>query len=430
MKTYLKSTLLVLTLWVSAMQPVWARDLVIALSPYNEAAKLEAETKEVIDAALDALQPGDTAHFVNAATLELIATFRIPDQEGFDGKRAKANVNRGALRDLKDFFTAPQDGPVGQIDPVGLFRFVGDNFPAVKPSALVIIGSPLYRNASVPDLAMDGGRFPNDSHVLESPSNSPYGTRGHERALKGYAVFWTFNDPAWVINPQHEEAVTRLWTGTIGVMGGVPVALEDDLATVLHRLKAGDTGSLPIPVLKAEGNPAMIRLLRVSIEDVDIFTLELSERRLPEDRLRNLEEVEIGIVWENCDACDLDLHVRPAPGARLIFFGNSETPEGRLLKDFTSSPGVQNTFETVELNAAVDAHDLLVAINMFSGRASEGFVTGRIRFRIGDEAWEAPFTIEAPLGNAGYERETVMLEDRVPNNQWVIIDPVDVMTGG
>ena len=107
----------------------------------------------------------------------------------------------------------------------------------------------------------------------------------------------------------------------------------------------------------------------------------------------------------------------------MIFYSNADTSEGRLFKDYTSSP---DGFETVALNGVVDLSQLQLAVNFYGGR-NPGGIAGELRIAIGSQVWAQPFQIPATSGNGGQGAEQALVQMKLPNDAWVLFEPLNVL---
>ncbi|HEX8076339.1 MAG TPA: hypothetical protein VF511_00880, partial [Chthoniobacterales bacterium] len=125
-------------------------------------------------------------------------------------------------------------------------------------------------------------------------------------------------------------------------------------------------------------------------------------------------KVKIGIRWNS--GVDLDLYVRPAPGAAELYYGRSRTREGALNKDYISNAASTRGYETVEFDEEVDVNNLLAFVNFYSGEVGSA-VDAIVRVEFNGEFYEAHFTISATRGNKGED-----YEGRQNSSYWCMLD--------
>ncbi|MDW3225617.1 MAG: hypothetical protein R8G34_22450 [Paracoccaceae bacterium] len=206
--------------------------------------------------------------------------------------------------------------------------------------------------------------------------------------------------------------VQRFWSVGFEEHGGSTAYIGHDLETLFAR--AGqDVPEIPhAEPLRPEEKIEMLTFAADDGSVPDLFRTPLQDTAAPEPVWRSAANVTVGITWEVAGA-DLDLYVRPTPSAQVVFFGHADTPEGRLLKDFTLSPGTD--FETVAVKQPVDLARMQIAVNYYGGAQRHDGVRGELRLAIGDEVWATPFHIPAGRGNGGTGVEGVVRENTAPN---------------
>ncbi|MEM1150135.1 MAG: hypothetical protein AAGI03_06210 [Pseudomonadota bacterium] len=425
---FLATTLTALVL-IAATQ-VRARPVVIGLSPSIEATEQNSVIRDVATYLAETVAPGETAHVIDAQSLKLIGTFTVPEGTAYQSPRAKLKANRPLLRALKTF----ADGSVldeslpGRMDLPGLLRHVGRTFPASGPADLIVIGTPLHDDPRVPAFSMADGNVPNDGHITVGRDRSPYGVKGEVDRLAGYRVF--FGAPGnWAATDRHAHYVERFWALNIAARGGTLASFTGDLTTLLMQAATGSASvenSMGTHVLAPTDKLEMVRFLPTQIGTTTIYDRAVTETPPDAQLVRRAGAVELGIAWD-CTACDLDLYARPGLQSPTIFFGNKETADGRLFKDFRRSPAISNGFETIAFTAPVDLSKLTIGVNFFLGRVDSSEIRGEIRIAIGEETWAAPFVIPARHGNLGGGRDAAIRDGRAPNAHWVMIDPMKVV---
>lgn len=148
-------------------------------------------------------------------------------------------------------------------------------------------------------------------------------------------------------------------------MGAVLATFEGDLTTLLAQAASGRPMPVDQPLLEPIDKLEMIPFYAENTVLGSIYDRPLTTSPAHAAELRRAEEVEVGIRWDNCDACDLDLYAHPGGNAPVIFYGNAETLGGRLQKDFRRSPALTRGYETIAFHGPVD----LAALRLGMARA-------------------------------------------------------------
>lgn len=423
MRHYLFAFLLVLA--VLAAAPASARDMVFGLSPHQSKDALQSQVEQSLLHAAETLAPGGTAHFFDASAVRLIGTFEAPDRKGYDNARARLQVNREVVGALKRFLDSAEavPGRTGASNWPALFELLRTAYPAQESTALILLGSPIVHGPRATSVSMLGARVPNDGHIAATAGQSPYGTSGLVGSLEGYDVYFGIIGAPYAVSTSHGFAVERFWTLSADAHGANATYFGRDLAT-LFRLATSPTPEQAIadPLVPTD----KLEMLTFAPDNgtlPDLYRARPVEAPAPEPLWQGARAVTIGATWDQ--EVDVDLYVRPAPGAEVVFYGNANTADGRLYKDLTVNPGL--AFETVALSAApVDLSQVDIALNLYSGQVPNG-VIGELRIAIDEDVWATPFRIAATTGNRGAGGEAALVERIVPNDAWVLIDPMAVI---
>lgn len=421
--------LLVAGLFASAsLSPVLARDAVIGLSASQEPEALKKQVELVIGHLTETLKPGETAQFFDATGVKLIATFKAPSGKGVGNPRYMLNANRPALGQLKAFIERAKalPGRIGQINLPSLMETIMRYYPAGdKGKDFIVLGSPVTDLPDAPSLSMRDGRVPNDGHIATSSNRSLYGAKGGSGSLAQYDLYFGDTVANWAVSESHRYYMERFWSLEAEARGGSMAYFGHDLNT-LFTLAGRDVPNRKhrdplVPTDKLE----MLQFERDDTKVPDFYEQPLKQDPAPEPVWRAARNPRIGITWDVPKA-DLDLYVRPNPTAQVIFFQQLQTAEGRLYKDFRKSP--VNGFETVALNGVYDLSNTRIAVNFYGGTAPAGKVSGELRIVIGNDVWAKRFAIDMSEGNKGDGAKKVIVEGKVPNKAWIIIDSLKVLT--
>lgn len=405
---------------------VEAKNTVIGLSPFGEPAKVRQNVDGLARYLATNVDPGETAHILDAHGLKLIGTFAVPNKAAYSNPRAKVAVNKTVLRAMFEFAASARgDGDlVGRIDMPGLLRYVGTNYPANGKSDLIVLGSPVHHDPRIATLSMRGARVPNDGHIKASRAQSPYGTAGLQNRLKGYRVLLGIPSMDWAATDRHAYFTQRFLSLMIAAQGGQLTTFTTDLGTLFQQAAKPLGGPLEAYSLTATDKLEMIAF-KPETAALSIYERELSRQVPARSALRRAEQVEIGISWD-CGDCDLDLFARPGLHGEVIFYGKPVTATGRLFKDYQQSPAITGGFETIAFAVPVDLTTLRLAINFYAGKVPQGGVTGEIRIAIGNHTWAKRFGIAANAGNKGKDANAVMKSGQASNKAWVVVDPVNI----
>ena len=336
--------------------------------------------------------------------------------------------NAKALADLKKLLKSAEAVP-GRVAGVNLPKFLtelGQNYPTDAGADLILHGSVVHDDPQEPSTSMKGNRVPNDGHIAAHQSESPYGTAGLSGTLKGYDVYIGVEGDNWAVSNSHRYMVKRFLSLMVEAHDGSLAYFGNDTATLYEKAGTDAPDVKHSQPLEVTDKREMLQFVRDTGQVAAVYDARAELEPAPEPVWSSAVNPRIGISW-TAPKADLDLFVRPTPSSPVIFFGQAKTKEGQLYKDFRNSP--VNGFETVALYGTYDLNKTMLAINLFGGRVPAAGVSGEVRIAIGDQVWAKSFTISAKRGNKGKGAKAVMHEGKLPNKAWVIIKPVDVLTG-
>jgi len=425
----MKNLLLLLTTlaFVFCANSSMANNLIIGVSPYIPDGKSQAVFKQVVTHALEELEAGETATIYDAYHLQSVATITIPNEAAYQHVRTRAHMNSDAIKRFRDF--AAQNSATGNQDLSSVvrlpefLRWIGQN-RNVQSVDVVVIGSPLYHNHSQPAFSMKTGNIPGDGHLQTSVSRTVFGIDDAE-LLSGMRLHIGYPED-FAEHDQHQWHVQRFWTLFAELQGAELISFTGDLSMLLNRVDQKANKLNHSYVLKEGTKLEMIQLAPVQLqESSSIFERPVETQALPTDQLDTAKNVQIGIKWDSCRECDLDLHVRPHASAEVLYFGRTQTAEGRYWKDFRNAPAYG--YETIDLSEGVDLRDLLIAVNFYSGSTSAPVNAG-LRLSVGNKTYAYPFQIDATSGNQGKGGDVVWRSRRAAFPQWKIIDPMKVVS--
>lgn len=413
-----------------AMHQAYGRNLVVAISPYMKPSEAKAQNTKLLKF-LTELEAGDDVILLDGYHLSIIGEFKIPDNASYESPKARLGVNRKAVSNLMRFtknVTAPgADGhPVvnGAVRLPQLLRYVANNFVGPDRLDVIILGSPLYDDPKEPVFSMVQGHFPSDGHLFASQSNTPFGAAGHTDLFKNLYVHIGYGNTPVMHNDRHGYFVERFWTLFVEQHGGKLASFVGDLPTLYRRIRHNVT---PVKHDYTPVKSEKLEMIRLSLEEnrQSIYDRPLSTAQVTQAQLRKAGHVEIGISWQ-CGECDLDLYARPTPGAPVLYFGNTESAQGRYWKDYRNSPALTNGFETIAFDVPLDLRVLLIAVNFYEGNAPHG-VSGEIRLSIDGNTYASTFKIDANTGNHGKGTLKSIEAGRSNTPHSIIINPLRIL---
>lgn len=414
-----------------AVPAAFARDLVVAVSPYYSLDEAKKHSLQLLQQ-LTQLEQGSRITLIDGNHLSIIGVFNIPDNPAYSNPKARLGLNRDAVAALKRFADkSVASGSEGHPSVAGavrlpqLLRYAAEHFSHTKQLDVVVLGSPFFDDPKEPAFSMAGGRFPSDGHLFFTPGKSPFGTEGQGQLLKNVHVHIGYGSDGIMQGDRHRHRyfVQRFWTLYIERLGGKLSSFVADVPTLFRGL--AQKNSPPAHDFKpVRSDKLEMILLRPQENKQSIFERPVSKTALPQAQLRRAENVQVGISWQ-CALCDLDLYARAIPGAPVIYFGNIASKHGYYWKDYRNSPQPTNGFETISFDVPLDLRTLLIAINFYEGEAPKG-AAGEIRISIDDQTYAAPFHIPATHGNGGQDM-TKVFETKSSGQHSVIVDALRIV---
>lgn len=385
-----------------------SRRVVIGLSPFLPESAKEEVYRSLVRVLLEELPLRSSWWVYDAYHLRTVAQAQIPAGSAFASSKLRATQFRGAIQELRRFLVSTNFGsetttPVlagdGALRLPQFLDFLAGAAPAdASPPTVLLIGSPLYRDAKEPAFSMVNGYFPSDGHLRATRDRTVFGVADRQDRLPGAQVYWAwFGDP-WV-SEVHQERVRRFWSLFLSGQGARLGGFAGDLPTILQgarRPLAAETErgahlALDPRATKVE----MIRVEReVRTTDWILGDLPTATRREPPARL--VGPVKIAIRWRG--DIDLDLYARSRPDSTTLCFEHPRNDEGTYFKDHRSSP--EREYEFVEFLQPVDLRQLEAAVNFYAGHRRGG-VEGEVRVEFENRIYAGRFTIPATDGNQG-----------------------------
>ncbi len=410
-------------------QPVMAKELFIAVSPYQVQESADAEKRSVLTFLANSTEIGDQAHVIDGYNARLIATFNV-DREGLN-PRAKLRRNQAFMQAYKGFVDQAAPG-TGADQPVvkqvlripHTLRFIADNFPETQEREIIFLGSVQFDSPSEKSVSMANNHIPSDQYLLEGLETSPYSMKGYADKLKNSRIHIAPPEGSFV-NTAHEARTKRFYGLMAQLTGAVLTSFTPDRNLVFDRAMK-PSGQVPESI--APDDSGKLEMQPVKTSDAGrpaIFSRGLSAERPTAAEMASAQNLEIGIRWD-CAACDIDLYSAPQFGVLPLYFGNTKTEYGQFFKDFVQSPDIVNGLESIEYTQPIDLSKLFIGVNFYSGTAAAGKVTGAIRLSFNNRTYEAPFIINAATGNKAANGQQTITSGKPANSQWIVIDPMAV----
>jgi len=408
---------------------IFAKDFVVAISPFQDTQYAVSHTKTLLKRLAQDLEPGDRLTFLDGWHVRMIGTLNMPEKAIYNSAKARIKMNKRDVQKIMAFAkNAPH--PAQGVEPKSavlrtpdLMRYISQNFASEEPVEILLLGSPLFADPNNQAFSMQDGLVFGDGHLVHGRDQSVFGIAGQDDDLKNMRLHWVYDGDAVYQNSRHEHFVQRAWTLWFEGQSGAVVSFGDDIDTALDRSL---NNAAPIPhnyKRQPTERLEMIRIPQIELKE-SIFERPVSTAPLRKNQLQNIAKATIGITWSG--DVDLDLYVRAHAKADLLYFENSQTNEGIYFKDFLSSPAVTNGLETVELKNLKDLNELQIAINFYSGIASQG-VRGEIRMAIGAQTYAMPFNFPAGNGDAGQHVRQQMSAKKSVTAQTILINPLDIL---
>lgn len=404
-----------------------AKESIVVLSPFATSETKEVQIREIGRYLAETTEPGETSIVLNGWDAGTIARFEVPnDPDRFARVPSRMRANVTFFKEMKSFAEATppsaENPHEGQVDWPGVIRRVGRDFATETSRDLIFYdASPIYHDARSPGFSMRDGVLFTDAHHGSSRDVSPFGAEGQSAYLKNYIVHWGMPDEAWMVSDRHGYHAERTMTLAIKTRSGVLATFDVGGATALENAKRGVARPLGDYALESDGRLAMISFQpQAEAPTTSIYDRQVSDRAPATSELFSATNVEIAIRWD-C-SCDFDLAVKPQ-GGETISFRSPSTTDGQLYKDFTSSAGLNNGWETIALPGPVDLTEAVIAANLFSGQGGEG----ELRIAISGETWAVPFSVAGP-GNGGTGLAEIMSTGRSTRSAWTVF-AADTVTG-
>jgi hypothetical protein len=426
-----------------------AEQTVIAISPaLPDLATKNDVYKSILTAALSDIAPGDSIQILDGWEVKSVATLTVPSHQAYArDPKARAKAMQPAIQVFSQWLTTESTArnsiPANGLRVPAIFEFCATHTDlATAKGRLVLVGSTIYDDPSEPAFSMKDGYYPSDAHLAVARQESVFGLKDGANRLEGVVVHWA-SVGAQYQDDGNRAAVERWWSLFCQTQGCILASCDSAAATVFQRFKTGSRTPIVRASVEADHKlemrhaPIRIRVPSSAQAPQPVDTSTPAPPELPAPAagpdinfmLRQdisqqpleaqiVENCRIGIRWPG--DCDIDLYVRPMPSSEELFYGHQRTREGIHVKDWLTSPDVDNNgFETVELRGRVDLSKLTVGINFYAGKPQRGGVNGQIRIETGGKVFQSDFHVRASTGNRGSDGS-----QRASSPYWVILDPL------
>ncbi|MDX2085745.1 MAG: hypothetical protein SFZ03_10210 [Candidatus Melainabacteria bacterium] len=418
MKQFLM-TLLTAGLMASLPTLAEAKQYVIGLSPYNPRPVAEAQTMTMARFLVETMKPGDTADVYNAYAMSRIAHFSVPNHPAYKHPKAIFQVNVKSIQALRQS-AAASHAPSGKGQPAvqgailqpQFLRMIGNNRRNAAPLDIIIIGNPLYDEPQSKAFSMAGGNVPGTGHLKHSVATTVYGI-DNPKLLQNTRVHLIYSG-SWARHNQHQYHVHAFWNEFIRRQSGTLVSFGSDLNANLERVKT-NSPAIPTRFDLPPSNRLDMFYYAPPVLQKGFFETPAIQGEPPKTAV--LQNPALGIKWD-CKGCDIDLYVRPARNAPVLYYAKTSSTAGKYNKDVINAP--VNGYETVNLIGDFPVKDTFIAVNFYGG-SSPGGVRGEFRVQSGKQTYAKPFHITAGQGNAGVGREQTLQTGKPASPHWVVL---------
>jgi hypothetical protein len=375
------------------------------------------------------MQPGDSFHIINAYDMKTIMSIELPVDQAYENSKVKKKFSKKSLSKLKKHLKQPESEKSN--DEINFPRFtkhvstlVTDHLPSPKKIAVLVIGNALYlEKRESESFSFKDGWFPSDGHIGVSEKTSPFGTLGKLEYLNNYSIGMLYTNREFV-SPLYKYRINRFWSLFTKSQGGELSTFTDDFTVAFNRfgpdfetreVYAFDNTLSKIEMLRASRTRKEVNSKLSSNSN---FMSEGTVSEAPP--LVGVGKIKLGIRWDNCKKCDLDLYAKSS-NESFLSFKNRKTSSGLYFKDFTSNPEAKNGLEYIIYNKPVKLDDLKVFINLYAKPKGDDKPSGVIRAFFNNNIYESRFEFDSNKGNSGKGYNRIKDED-FSNPNWIRVD--------
>lgn len=402
----------------------YAKEFYIVLTPHQSTEHAQAQAKTVLKY-LTTLDAGDKVHLLDGVSLQPIGRFDIPENPKYKSPKIRLKLNGKTVSALMKFAKADHPeraAPHHSILLPQVLEHIAINKSGDEPVDVIVLASPLYRDSRNNSFDMGDNVFPSDGHLQTSRSETPFGI-DDKKLLSGIRLHLGYPNET-LTSEGYTRAVKRFWALYMARQNGEMVTFTPNISSLFNRVDTNKPAPNYTYELDKTVKPEMIRL-RVHKPVQTIYERRVSTAPMSKTTIKNANNVELGLTWD-CSTCDLDIYAVPFKGAKVLYFGQSKTPQGMHLKDFTSSPDVQHGYETILFNAPINLNELRIVINFYNGKSSKG-VKGVLRLAANGNTYAHNFHISTISGNQSEGIELALNTGKSSHAQTLVIDPIKII---
>ena len=420
----------------SAFPTAHAASYVIGLSPNYETADRVKVLQQTLLFMLQGAATGDDITVCDAWNLHVVTRVKIA-KGGIlqDNAQARARHLGGSIAAVKDFVLAEHAYSPEVANAIRLPEFIDLAGAQLRLPGqtlrIILIGSPLYVSD---DHAFDEhDAYPSDAALSMDVRSSPFSTLSRKNTLTGVSVHFAYLHDCF-INDFHRERITRFLTLFLKEQSGCLVTFALDPSLAFQR--AIDNIQQAVVQVEIDPNDTKLEMRRVRARSVPLWFAPVSQAQPPivtnlapqsaptepihptvssnsppsiTNQAPNALQavfpitvtnniIGIGLMWKA--PVDLDLYVLPKNSARELYYGRTQTPEGKYFHDYrTANAGLD--YEYVELKTPVDIRNVKAWVNYYWGNA--GPIQGKAIVYYDGKTYAGEFSLAARSGNRGDE---------------------------
>jgi hypothetical protein len=212
--------------------------LTVGISPFLDAKDARLVLTN-LNRLLLTLPPGTEFSFANGYDGSLIASGTSP-RLPFDSPGARAKALSVQLVALRNWLISPSSTTLegaAALNPPRFLRFVaGHGSGDAGRPVVLLIGSPLYRNALEPSFDFAPDRLPALANLALREEVSPFGCAGRGTLLNGTVTHWWYLAPTQMPFDAYENASRTWWQSWLRAQSGELGSYSHDWATVAASL--------------------------------------------------------------------------------------------------------------------------------------------------------------------------------------------------
>lgn len=302
-----------------------------------------------------------------------------------------------------------------------------------RPTRVLVFGSLYFNDPNDSEASFSRLQVPNDATINAPSYEMAYGTSDRRGVLEGVTFDICSSDTD--MGEIETKALSRFWANFLDQLGASMTSCQTDAKSAAMLAMNEPAGTIPITpphdlrarqprIMHVNGSvfrelgPVPETVVPVRPEEAQSDRIQNSPetttaraQRVEEELLEQAEQIplpergmlNIAAVWTSDGGnSDVDLYVRPRPGAGELCFSNTSTPEGKYLRDIQSSGST--AWEGVEIKeASITTTSVWLNLYATSAQRTEGFV----RVIFSDRTVDVPFSFgNTPSKAAGSNART------------------------